>query len=47
MTIELSNDKNYPYVIRDAWGGAVYLTEKNLSELEKKIKEIKEKTIDK
>ena len=46
MTIELSNDKNYPYVIRDAWGGAVYLTETNLSELEKKIKEIKALTDD-
>lgn len=41
MTIELSNDKNYPYVIRDAWDGAVYLTEENLNELERRIEEIK------
>lgn len=44
MKIEQNNyDKNYPYTIKDSWGGAVCCDEKDLIELKEKIEKILDK----
>lgn len=40
MTIIKTNEKNYPVKIIDAWGGEIYLTPDNISELIKELTEI-------
>lgn len=37
-------NKNYPYIIKDGWGGKVYATEKDLKLLQKEIKKMLDKT---
>ena len=42
MLEKVNYDKNYPYVIKDSWGGRANLTYKDLIELKKEIeKELK------
>ena len=49
MWIERTNDKNYPYMVNDSWGGKAYIT--SLEDLKREIRKIekenKEKGIDK
>jgi len=40
---KVTYDKNYPYTIRDAWGGKCYMTKEGLKALQKEI----EKALDK
>jgi hypothetical protein len=47
MTIEKSNDKNYPYTIKGAWGDKVYCSLSDLKEIKKEINKILKETIDK
>ena len=49
MWIERTNDKNYPYMVNDSWGGKANITrlEDLKREIRKKKKENKEKGIDK
>ena len=45
MTIkENKNDKHYPIIIEDGWGGKVCLTVDGLKEIEKFIKKYKKNT---
>lgn len=44
MRIESNiNDKFYPYIIKDAWGGTVYCDKKDLIELKEKIEKMLDK----
>lgn len=43
MRIEKTHDKNYPYVIKDSWGGEVYCDKENLKEIKEKIEKILDK----
>ena len=49
MWIERTNNKNYPYMVNDNWGGKAYIT--SLEDLKREIRKIekenKEKGIDK
>ena len=40
MTIERTNDKNYPYTIKGGWGDKVYCSLDSLKELKREINEI-------
>lgn len=35
---ENTHDKNYPFTIRDGWGGKCYMTEEGLKKLQEEIK---------
>lgn len=35
---ENTHDKNYPFIIEDAWGGKCYMTEEGLKILQEEIK---------
>lgn len=43
MRIEETHDKNYPYVIKDSWGGEIYCDKENLKEIKQKIEKILDK----
>ena len=49
MWIERTNDKSYPYMVNDSWGGKAYII--SLEDLKREIRKIekenKEKGIDK
>ena len=40
MTIERSNDTNYPYTIKGGWGDKVYCSLDSLKELKREINKI-------
>ena len=45
MRIEKVNyDKQYPYCLKDSWGGVVCLTEEDLKKLPKEIEKILDKS---
>ena len=38
MWIERTNDKSYPYMVNDSWGGKAYIT--SLEDLKREIRKI-------
>lgn len=46
MRIEKNtHDKNYPYTIKDAWGGKIYCDTEDLIELKKEIEKMLDKPV--
>lgn len=40
MTVEKSDDKSYPYTIKDGWGDKVYCSLEDLKDIKKQINRI-------
>lgn len=40
MILDRPYDKNFPFEIRDAWGGIIYIDREGLEELKKEIEKI-------
>lgn len=45
MWIYKTDDKNFPYVIKDSWGGKVYCSLAILKKLKKEIEKIEKKEL--